>query len=130
METGNKTKPIFSLENNRNWWYQVRLYIVSHRQLQIKVSNDIIQETRYINFTGVEFYDGALSWTGGLFAKADRVDCLKVLRQIETYDKYDDAELEDFALYIAETGKGHVIRILANGESSLTKENLFANYVP
>lgn len=129
MKTNNADE-LFRLENPENWWYQVRLYIVNHRQLQIKVSNESTNETRYINFAGVEFYNGPLSWSGGNISIADSEECLQVLRTIETYKNYSDAELTDFALYTIKPREGRQIYILASGQPSLTEDNLFSNYVP
>ncbi len=126
----NNNSELFPMQNPENWWYQIQLYIISHNQLQIKVHNDSLNQTRYIGFNGVKFYDGPLGWAGRGFSIADSEERLQVLKKIEDYRDYSETHLAEFTLYVVNFDDWYRIRILSTVPPFLTEENLFSNYVP
>jgi len=111
--------------------YQVRLYLISHSQLQIEVLNRISQQRQYLNFTSVVFFDGPFAWSGSALSLADENDCLKVLKKIGSFNDEDEQILKDeFLMYEMESNEGYIIRIIAGNRPTLTDKNLFSAYVP
>ena len=122
---------LFPIEDYEQWTCQVRIYLVSHSQLQIRMENSETQQVKFINFTGVEFYDGPLEWRGAGFFIGENSECLSILRKMDAYTKdSDDILLSEMSLFIVRQHDGHSVRIVAGKHPSLTEENLFASYIP
>lgn len=125
------TEMLFPLEDEGDWSYQLQIYLISHSQLQIKLEHSTTGQVKYINFSGVEFYDGSLDWKGAGFFIGNSDECLEILNKIDAYRKdADEVLLSEMSLFVAEPYNGHRIRIVAGNSPSFTKTNLFKNYVP
>lgn len=119
---------VFQVEYAENWEYRVRFYLESHSQLQIGLVNSQLNKALYINFVGVEFYDGPLVWRDKGFSVADSAECRQVLLKIQGYNQLDEKFLDEFTLFVVEIQNGYHVRILA-GHAVITEENLFSNYI-
>jgi hypothetical protein len=111
-------------------------YAVSHSTLEIKVGysdrENAIEETHYVGFTSVEFFEGPMSWIGAEFRIADDSQCLALLKKVGRYSDIPDAYLaENFKLFVVSgttQAKTDVeVRILArNGGLYEQNKPLFA----
>lgn len=122
---------LFPLGDEHSWVYRVRLYLISHSQLQIEIGHQKTERRLYINFTGVEFYDGPLDWSGKGFSRGAAQECLQILKRMEAYANADETVLlNDFSLFVVEPETGYRVRIVASGQPTLSEENLFSAHIP
>lgn len=122
---------IFPMHDAGQWVYRVRLYLSGHSQLQIQLGNQKTKQVLFINFTGVEFYDGPLEWSGKGFSRGDSTECLRILKSMESFSNENENDLiNDYSLYIVKPENGYRIRIVASGKPTLTQENFFSAYIP
>ena len=122
---------IFNLDDSEHWVYRVKIYLVGLSQLQIEANKRDGSKTLYINFGGVEFYDGPLYWSGKNLQEGNSNECFEIVSQLEAFKDYDVKTLRDtFRLFVVERDKGYRIRIIARVQPTISEENLFSNYVP
>jgi hypothetical protein len=109
-------------------------YMKGHSYLEIKVAqqrHDEVKDTFYLEFEGVEYYEGPMRWKWANFSISSADTCLEIIHRLGYYANLpDDFLLERFKLFVASTitaqDAGQEVKILAmNGGISKTPSPFF-----
>jgi hypothetical protein len=72
----------FELTDSQECACAVASYRINHSLMLVKVDNVKSEETFYLTFSGVLYFEGPLKWQGGNFCIETVDECEKLLRKI------------------------------------------------
>ena len=104
----------FEIQNPDTHFCQVWSYLVSHSKLLVRVHKENFHdESFYLHFEMVQYFEGPLSWTGANFYIGNPDECIKLLQQRGLKGVSDDYLLEHFHLYVVDLPNFEAAKILA-----------------
>lgn len=110
------TQNIFNLDEPDQYECFVRRFYIGHGTLTVVIRRkDNRTANRYLVFSSVEYFSGAIRWYGANFTIKPDDEALALLRKVERFENYSDEKLlspPSYRLYEVQT-KFDKIRILA-----------------
>jgi hypothetical protein len=90
----------FNLSYPDQFACQVVGYTASLSQLVIKATRSHQQETYFLTFMDVAYFEGPLTWNGARFLVADNSECMEILQQITGFSVQSKDALQEYRLFV------------------------------
>src|SRR5215475_6243017 len=91
---------IFNVLNPDEWTCQLIDYMPSHSQLFFELDRHLPNQSLYLVFQTVEFFEGPLVWKGANFRLGESDECLQLLRVTDRHLRSKDISLiQHYQLY-------------------------------
>lgn len=106
---------IFHIADPQTYICTVWSYRASHSTLLVRADkNKFGNETLYLSFTGVLYFEGPLKWMGAEFNNGAVDECIKLLHRQGLKSIPDNELLDRFGLFVVELPNSEFVKILAS----------------
>jgi hypothetical protein len=117
------SKNIFNLVDPQRYECNIWSFRVNHRVLLIRADKDKFNnQTCYLSFTEVLYFEGPLNWIGADFCIGKADECIKLLGRRGFKDIPKDELLDKFGLFTVQLPNSEVVKILASKHAEKTSD--------